>query len=289
VAPEDIRWILSLVAPRQIAKQARRYRELELDARTIARSDAAIAKAVSPGALTRGELARALERARISPAGQRLAFLLQHAELRAIVCSGARRGKQSTYAALDGRAPPLGAAFDRDRALAELAKRYFETRGPATVDDFAWWSGFALSEARAGVEANRSLASEVAFGKTFWRSEPGPSAAAPCTHLLPPFDEYLIAYRHRGDLIDPAHVQRVNAGGGMLGPSVVTDGRVVGTWRRTFARGKVVIEIDPFDAPKSTRAIEKAAQRYAAFLGLEMDLSFARRRRASPKSASKQA
>lgn len=148
VAPADVRWILSLVAPRLVARNATRYRELALDAATFRRCNTALVRALRGGDhLTRAELAAALQDAGIATGGQRLAFLLQRAELEALVCSGARRGRQSTYALLDHRAPDSRALPERDQALAELAGRYFRSRGPATVEDFTWWSGLTAADA----------------------------------------------------------------------------------------------------------------------------------------------
>jgi len=274
VAPADIHWMLALVAPRLIASNARRYRELDLDAKTFRRSNSALAKALRTGEhRTRAELSAALVDAGIGTGGQRFAYLLQRAELEGIVCSGARRGRQRTYALAGHRVPEARTHVQRSQALAELARRYFRSRGPATVNDFAWWSGLAAAEARAGVEAIQStLACAVVSGKTYWHARKAPvPVTSPTAHLLPPFDEYLIAYRDRSWFIDPKHAKRVNAGGGMLGPCIVLDGRVAGTWRRTLGRHTVAIELDLFETPASAEghAMAEASQSYGAFLGLE--------------------
>ena len=271
VAPADVRWMLDLVAPRLIASYATRYRQLGLDAATFRHGDAVLAEALRGGAqLTRAELASAYEAAGISTTGQRLAHLLQRAELEALICGGARRGKQFTYTLLENRAP--GSRLERDEALAELALRYFRSRGPATLDDFKWWSGLAPADARAGLDAVKSLlASTVMDSRAYWHDKDAVARArSSAAFLLPAFDEYLIAYRDRGAVLDPKYARRLNAGGGMLGPCIVLGGRVAGTWRRTLARGAVEIELDLFEvpAPREHRAIAVAARRYGAFHGL---------------------
>jgi len=278
VAPADVRWMLELVASRLIAGYATRYRQLGLDAATFRRSNAVLRKALHGGAqLTRAELASALAGASISSAGQRLAHLLQRAELDTLICGGARRGKQFTYTLLENRAPDAYPRLEREEAFTELARRYFLSRGPATFDDFKWWSGLAPADARAGLETVKSsLASSIVDGRTYWHGKDAvaqtPSRAA---FLLPAFDEYLIAYRDRDAVLDPKYVKRLNAGGGMLGTCVVLDGRVIGTWRRTLARTSVAIEIEVFEAPtqRAHRAITAAARRYGVFLGLEASVS----------------
>jgi hypothetical protein len=287
VAPADLRWILALVGPQVIARCARRYEELDLDASTLRRSNDVLAKTVrSAGPSTREELAAALERRGISAAGQRLAYLLQRAELDALICSGARRGKRSTYALVDDRAPEGARALTRDEALAALAGRYFRSRGPATVDDFAWWSGLPAAEARAGLGAIEStLAGEAIDGATYW-SDAAAAAVSPARHavLLPAFDEYLVAYRRRDAVLDPAHAGRMNAGGGMLDPCVVLGGRVVGTWRRVLGRDAVTIDVAPFAAlsGQEARAIPGAARAYGEYMGLPCSFSTTATRPAPP-------
>ncbi len=154
VTPSDIRWMLSLTAPRVHAANAYRYRELELNEAVFRRCRSSLMRALQGGRqLTRTELRQLLQRARIdTTAPQRLAYLLMHAELEGVICSGARRGKQFTYALLDERVPPASVP-QRDEALHDLTMRYFSTRGPATPQDFSWWSGLTVADAKRGVEA----------------------------------------------------------------------------------------------------------------------------------------
>jgi hypothetical protein len=275
VLPEDVRWMLALVGPRLMVRATKRHRSLELDAATFRKSNAVLEKALRDGRhRTREELAALLGKAGISTAKERLSHLLGCAELDAIISSGARRGKQFTYVHLDHRAPPQRTPLAREDALAELARRYFRSRGPALLEDFTWWSGLTASEARAGLEAIRStLMCDIVAGRTYYRSDTQATGALPkdTCHLLPAFDEYLVAYRHRAVLLDPKHAKRVNAGGGMLNRSVMLDGRVVGTWRRELGRSAVDLDIDLFEppTPKLERAVLRAAERFAGFLGLE--------------------
>jgi len=284
VAPADLLWMLPLVAPRLMNRTAGRHRELNLDAATFARSTRAIERALAKGAhLTRAELGGALRDAGVATDGPRLSHLLGHAELHAVICSGAPRAKQRTYALVASRLPREHEPLEREEALAELARRYFRSRGPATAADFAWWSGLAPAEARAGLAAIRGeLASEEIEGATLWRdAKIAPTADAVLAEaaLLPPFDEYLIAYRDRGDMLAPHEARRLNAGGGILPPVIVAGGRVVGRWRRTLAPSVVTIELAPFDKPSpADRArIGEAAERYAAFLDRQVKIVWRRR------------
>ena len=279
IAPDDARWMISLVGPRIMARAEPRHAQLDLESATVRRAVAAIDKALGGGAaLTRQEIAAALSRARISPAGQRLSHLLACAELDAAICNGPRRGKQATWVQFD-RAVRAAKPVRREEAAGRLASRYFQSRGPATLRDFVWWSGLPVAEARAGIEALAGeLASETIAGQRHWHSgQAARRSIGRAVFLLPPFDEYLVGYRDRDMLLDPAHAKLVNAGGGLLDASIVVGGRVVGTWRRTLARERVSIVLRPFH-PLSRAdgdAVRRAATSYAEFLGLRADVSTA--------------
>jgi len=272
VAPDDVRWLLDLVGPRVIPTIRRWCHKYGLDEPTVGRAVELISDAVSGGHKTRSELAGALDAAGISTEGQRLSLLLQRAEYEAVICSGVRRGKQPTHALLSERAPKAR-PLPRDEALATLAGRYFRTRGPATVADFAWWSGLTMGEARAGLEAVKGgLVSLAVGGRTLWHADEAPEPVAGSAYLLPAFDEFLLAYKDRDDVLDPTHVKKVNLGGGLLSPCVVVDGVVIGTWRRTLGPATVAVEVSWFGRPsaKVRDDVSAAAARYAAFLGLEL-------------------
>jgi hypothetical protein len=278
VCPVDVRWLLSLTAQRLFQKYARRHRDLGLDAAVFKRSRRVVEKVLVGGKhLTRDELAAALGQAKLPSSGPCLSHVLAHAELKGVICSGTPRGKTATYALLDLRAPAAGPMPPRDEALAELARRYFQSRGPATVADFAWWAGLTTAEAKAGLaDARSQLVSEIVDGTTFWRggatNSALPSQVSPRAHLLPAFDEYVLAYRDRRVVLGGEHAKRINAGGGMLRPCVVVDGRIVGTWRRTLGSRTVDIELDLFEPQPAAarRAVAAAAARYGAFLELEV-------------------
>jgi hypothetical protein len=204
VAPDDIRWMLDLTAPRIHAANGYAYRLCELDASVFRRSRKVLARALRGGrARTRSELASALRSEGIAAEGLRLAALMMDAELEGIIVSGPRRGKHFTYALLEERAPSAR-TLTREEALAELAKRYFASHGPATLRDYAWWSGLTAREANAGIEAVApALRKEVIGSQTRWSvgakvPQPGASATA---HLLPNYDEYLVAYKDRGPVV----------------------------------------------------------------------------------------
>jgi hypothetical protein len=278
VAPEDIRWMLALTGPRVSARMAPYNRRLELDAAIFRRSDRAIVRALRGGAhLTRQELKTVLQRAGIQADGtQRLAHVVMQAELDSVICSGPRRGTQSTYMLLDERVP-VSRTPSRDTALAELARRYFRSHGPAQLQDFAWWSGLTAADARAGLAmVERELVSEIVEGRTYWLPSSSRAVVAPRpAYLLPLYDEYLIAYKDRSAALDLSRWRRGWPRDPVSAP-IVVNGQVVGGWRRILKGEKVVVKATPF-APLSKRdlsAVADAARAFSAFLGVELDLSW---------------
>lgn len=277
VAPEDIRWLLSLSAPRIHAANAYYYRQAGLDAKTFAKSCAMIHRTLEGGqALTRSELAVYLKRAKVPADGLKLAYLMMHAELEGVICSGPRKGKQFTYALLDERAPGAK-TLDREAALVELARRYFTSHGPATLRDFAWWSGVTIKDAQFAADA-ATLEQSSIDGVTHFSGAAASAAAARSTgaFLLPNYDEYLIAYKDRAPLIDAGRAANVVArSNGAFANHVVIDGRLAGSWSRTIRTNAVVIEASPY--MKWTRAqtslVAAATDCYGEFLGLPATLS----------------
>jgi len=273
VAAEDVRWMLELLAPRVIARTARRYRQLGLDDATFDRSRQVFIEALQGGKqLSRDGMYRVLESAHISPAGQRGIHILSRLAQEGLICFGARDGKQQTFVLLPEWAPAAQTKATGE-ALAELARRYFTSHGPATLQDFVWWSGLATSDARAGLEMARPyLLQEVIDEQTYWLPASLPTGAqtSQTVYLLPAFDEYLVGYRDRSAILDPAYVKQTNAGGGMLSPTILVDGQVVGTWRRTFKGGSVVLTPSWFVVQQKAQeqALAAAALRYGVFLGL---------------------
>ena len=280
VAPADIRWMLALLTPRVIAGQRGRHRQLELDQAAFDRSRDVLTRALEGGRqLTRDALYEILEAAGVSTAGQRGIHILGRLAQDGLLCFAARQGKQQTFALLEEWVPPAR-ALERDEALAELAGRYFTSHGPATVQDFTWWSGLTVADAKAGIElAGPGLEREIIDGQDYWLSaaEPaaGPNAspASPAAWLLPPFDEYTVAYKDRSAVHDPARggLMSIN---GIFYPLIVLDGRVAGTWKRAFKKGTVEITLSPFASlkKKERQAVAAAAERYGAFLGMPVVL-----------------
>jgi Winged helix DNA-binding domain len=278
VTPADIRWMLALSAPRVHQANAYMYRKLGLDNAVFQRSNAALARALQEKQLIRDELREVLHRAGIPVDGEfRMGYLLMRAELDGIVCSGGRRGNQFTYALLDDRVPP-SEPFRRDEALAELTRRYFRSRGPASIHDFAKWSGLTMTDARAGLEAVKGeFEHEVMDGQSHWFTRPGRhlNRSVSTAYLLSIYDEYVSGYKDHSAVIEKDRGTKLRALGNALTHIMVIDGQLAGTWKRSLSKNTVLIKLSAFDQLKrsGTQAVVKAARHYGEFHDLDVELS----------------
>lgn len=280
VAAQDVRWLLMLTSPKNIAGSASRRRNLELDDNTLARCREVFAKALQGGnQKSREEMYAALAQAKISTEGQRGYHILWSCALHGLICLAATGDKEQKFALLEEWVAPTREKT-REEALAELASRYFTSHGPATLQDFIWWSGLSATEARLGLEASKSKLVQETVGKlVYWmpanitlpKLEPGAFA-------LPGFDEYLLGYKDRSAVLDAAHAEKVCPGGnGMFFSTIVIDGRVVGTWKRVIKKAGIEITATAFtslsQADKKRFAV--AAKRYGEFLAMPVNILWA--------------
>jgi len=270
VTPADIRWMLELTGPRVIRAMSSYTRRLELDPPLLNRSHAIIERALGAGAyLTRRELAERLRQSGLTLTGIRLALVVMVAELQGVICSGPRRGKEFTYALIAERAPKA-ARLSRDEALATLSRRYFSSHGPATVRDFVWWSGLTTADAKRALDMNKARR-HVAGDVTYWTIGAAPRGATrrDGAHLLPIYDEYLVAHRDR--LAVPLGPRAIAAAGGAsvtFQHALVIDGQVAGTWRTARSTLGVSVRAIPLWplAVSERRALAEAVRRYEQFL-----------------------
>lgn len=301
VPAEDLRWMLSLTNERMRLRDAAQLKRLELTHADIERArEAAIAALSGRVELSRAALLAVFEAAGIATHGQRGYHTLWHLALSGTLCFGPPREKTQTFVLLDEWIPE-STGLEPDEALGELALRYFSSRGPATLKDFAWWSSLTMAQARTGIAVARdAIEAREIDGAVYYLADVAgreaaprpPSRVAPQSrniHLLPAFDEYVLGYQDRSVALAAEHRQRVVPGNnGMFLPTIVEDGAIIGTWKRQFVAGGVRVEIAPFvssgavssgavpstpvpstPGPSETReALNRAASDYARFLGL---------------------
>ena len=273
VLPEDVRWLLDLTAARVSQAMTTYNRRLELDAKVFRKTNSVIARALRDSQhLTRNELRTALERARVDVSSvQRAAHIVTQAELDRVIISGAHRGTKLTYALFDSRVPP-SPARDREDALRELAWRYFSTRGPATLHDFAWWSGLTVAHAQRGVEMNeRLLMRETMDDRAYWSDA---SIAPPrrwkgVAHLLPNYDELFVGFKDRSAFGRRLRLRNTDARiDALMGHMAFVDGQIVGSWRRSSRdRGELDVELLTALTGSEQRLLTAEQARFRKFAG----------------------
>lgn len=279
VLPEDMRMLLRLTAGRVHTVNGSMYRQEGLDAETLVRAVDVMQRALEGGqSLTREELAAALEQAGLAAKRFRLAYMVMYAELEMAICSGPRRDKQFTYALFDERVPAEAHPLGREEELARFAARYFAARGPATVQDFANWSGLTLGEARRGLEdAKDGLAVDLVDGAEHWWP-PGEAPAPPARRgwLLPAYDEYISGYKDRS----AAMLRGGEAGvfDNAFLHALVADGVILGSWRRVLDEKRVRAHIRPVQPlnAQERQLLDTAAEDYAQFLGIPVEWEFSK-------------
>jgi len=273
VASEDIRWMLALLTPRILAGSAGRLRQLNLDDTVIEQAEGILQTELSGGKrMTRKDIFALFEHHGISSASQRGAHILGHLSQQGLLCLGTHEGKQPTFTLLEEWLKPAP-SYTREEALQKLAMRYFTSHGPASLKDFAGWAHMTIRDAKLAIElAGNELAMETVDGVDYWLSPSSISATHDSAiHLLPGFDEYVLGYKNRDAIMQPDHIQIIVPGGnGMFLSTIVENGRVIGTWKKTIRKNDVQIHLAPFQPLGSQQLdkIEIAAKRYGEFLGL---------------------
>ena len=272
---EDVRWMLELTAPQIRSSMVGRHREMGLTGPVLKKSYTVMEKALRGGMhLPRDELIAELGKAKIATDGGHASHLFLSAESEEIICSGGLKDGRQTYALLDEWVPKTK-SLPKEEALAKLAARYFDGHGPATFQDFVWWSGLPVNHARQALESvKREFRFETIDSQTYWFSGAFSAAKPPAesAFLLPAFDEFLISYKGRLASLPHENHHKAVSNNGIFYPIIVVNGRVTGTWKRIIkksqARPSPTIQKKYFERPDKTEAalIDKAEARYLRFV-----------------------
>lgn len=270
----DIRWILQLTAPRIDSVNVSMYRRLELDKFVFNKSNEILETILDKQQLTRQEISDALNRNKIAASGMRLIYILMKAEIDGIICSGARSGKHFTYALLSDRAPNARAR-DKDEALAMLTRKYFRSRGPATIYDYATWSGLTISSCRRGTDLIRNELELIQLNaREYYHIDTGESnESAERPYLLPPYDEFVMGYKDRSAMFSLLDENK-NRNGIFFNNMILYKGQVIGTWRRSAIKNRMELEIILFTkVSRNVRLkLKSEAKRFADFYGFTATL-----------------
>lgn len=277
VSADDVYWMLELTAPRIKTSMRSRHIHLELTEEAVIQGMSLIENVfIHKENVTREEIAKEFDRAKIKTDDNRLAHFLLLAELEGIICSGKISNNKPTYALLSERVP-YKKILTREESLGELAKRYFISHCPATEGDFSWWSGLSLKDARRGLELVKSdFISEKLGEKIYWLNQNSALLRKnnPSVYLLPAYDEFLISYRDRNVSLSAVNNKRTVSANGIFRPVLVVNGQVSGLWKRSTVKNKVIIEITLFRENNLglLQIIEGKVSEYGRFLNKETEI-----------------
>jgi hypothetical protein len=279
VAAEDVSWLLDLTASQIKAAQSSQDRDLELTETVFTKSNTVIEKALSSGKhLTREELIAELHKAGIATDQNRASHLFARAELEKIICSGATHNGKATYALLSERVQKTR-ELTKDEALAELARRYFTSRCPASLQDFTWWSGLPARDANHALELVKSDFIPEPIGKhTYWLTNhyDTPESNQASAFLLPTYDEFILSYTDRSASI-PAELEghmKAISDRGVFRPIIVVNGQVAGIWKRTIKKDIIFVELQSFTNFNqfTMDLIDQTAHQYGYFFGKKIEI-----------------
>jgi len=274
VPREDARWMLDLCASRIVKSTKGRREQLGLDADTLARSIEIIQNAlVGQNRLERQDLLRVLEDAGISMQGQRGYHTLSYAATTGVICIGPMQGKQQTFVLLAEWVPNTH-TLARDDALAELTDRYFRSHAPATIDDFARWSGLTKTDVKRGIKTlgDALIVQEIEGIDYFVPANISAPTTddAPQIYLLAAYDEYVLGYKNRDAVLATKHAQKVVPGNnGVFYPIIVIDGHIVGTWQRKLNSNSMNLKFQFYESANGLEdRVTTEAQKYCEFMQL---------------------
>jgi hypothetical protein len=262
VRAEDYPLLQSLTTPPLLTSSVRRLRQEGVSEAKAERAVETIERALGDeGPLTRVELRERIDAAGVQTDGQAMIHLLFLAALRGIAVRGPMIGKQHAYVLVRdwlGEQRPV----DREKALAELARRYLVGHQPATDRDLAKWAGLPLRDSRAGLKA---IGSELEEGEEDLVRLKKRSALEkiPPPRLLGAFDPVLLGWTSREDVLGP-HTELVTRNG-IFHPFAIVNGRAVAKWG--WPGGKLNLEPLQRLSKPATKALEADAADVARFLG----------------------
>ncbi|HMJ70869.1 MAG TPA: winged helix DNA-binding domain-containing protein [Cyclobacteriaceae bacterium] len=275
-APEDLRWMLDLLAERIFAKSATIQRDAGLTKKDLIKSRSVLEKEMAGGKiLERNDLYDILKRNRIDPSNTRGLHIVGHLAREKVICFGPRTGKQSTFVLLDEWVPQKK-TLTKDESLAELAWRYFTSRGPASVHDFSWWSGLTLTESARALQMVSSKLQKTDVGGVEYWTDKGitvPDKIKSTVRFLPAYDEFLVSYSDRS-ASEASAIKKLKTLNSIFTSTVIVNGRITSTWKRILTNKGVTIKVNHFEktGKQNEAGIRREMKRYAKFIGTKLTI-----------------
>lgn len=275
VAADDIHWILELTSPQIKTILRSSAKQFGVEQEKLTKSCKLLENLLRDDtSLSRDEIVSELNKNNIATDNYHSSHILMHAEMEGLICSGKSIGSKTTYALLEERVPKPLAGFSKDEALSRLAKVYFTSHGPATLQDFTWWSGLSATNSRLALESIKSEMEEIKSAETVHYFYAPAKRKKSIVALLPAFDEFLISYKDRNASIDLQYHPKAFTRNGIFNPVLMIDGKIEGAWKRTVKKENVVLQIDSFAGTDFglTKEIQSAAELFGKFLGKNVEI-----------------
>ena len=273
VAAEDIRWMLKLSAQRIILANdsfAKGY-DLDIPNEVYTKAHDLLEKILcGKKSLTKQEIAEHFNRSGIVADNHRMTRFMARAEQEGIICSGEDRGSKCTYALLEERVPSMP-ELTKDESLARLARSYFRSHSPAVLQDFIWWSGLPVSDAKQAVYLIASELTTEQWKEQTWYIHDTCRTRGKLSghiHLLPSYDEYLLGYKDRTDVLPLEHYSKAFTNNGLFFPIVLHNGQVIGNWDKSVKKKSVDLKYSWFRqvADMNEETLERERQKFTRFL-----------------------
>ena len=250
VPATDAKWMVDLLTPRITAKLKSRRKELNVTSENLARcAEILMQNLYNKQLLSRPRIFQLFEEAGEPTANQRGYHILLELAQQGLIFIGPNDGKQPTFGLLDEFA--TSTALSRDESLRTIAIRFFQSHAPATIEDFVYWSGLTVTDAKKAIELAGVKLKQITIGDDTYLA--GASLQLPSTpiqnsvHLMAGFDEYFLPYRKRHIIIDSEHTNHITPGGnGVFKPTLVINGIVSGVWARQVKASSATLTIRIF-------------------------------------------
>lgn len=258
VSAEDIHWMYDLSNPRLKPIYQSYARMIQVEEEFIYRTIPFLEGMLQGGNhFTKQEITEALACRNIVCDINALNQVINYAEMEGIVVNGRLKGKQQTFTLLEEFAP-CKQKLHKEEALERLARKFFTSHAPATINDFAWWSGLSLTECKQALDMIKNdFICETANGRSFWMKSDikTPPADENSALLLPPFDEFVVSYKDRSELIEENHYGKVMTKNGLFSPTVMLNGEIIGSWKKSIRKGSPKVELSFFE--KTSKKVQQ--------------------------------
>ena len=267
VSAEDYWWMIDLCAPKAIAvtKGWMSSNKISIPDEELYRvRDILTQTAADKGSATKEDFVKALTDNNMQMDDHRLSYHIRMAEFSGTLCSGDLLPMKATYALSAEKVGPRPAQIDGEHALMRLTRKYFQSRQPATLEDFVWWSGLNVNDCRKGIELmGNGIHIERYKGRDFYLTDSCRTRGFRTGRLLliPPYDEYLIGYKSRDIVLAPEHRHRAHNNSGIFQPIIARDGIICGNW----SPFREDCQADFFDGSNNTEELQEAWALYQRF------------------------